>query len=107
MLKNMRLKQLARRSFPSSLYSRKERRIHRTSLYQDMLFYQEKHPESTINDIQRVFCEDSDCLDPAQHTENTLANTRTVLVGLFLVLLVCFVSVAVAGTWEPPSYILP
>ncbi len=107
MLKNMKLKQLARQSFPSSLYSRKERRIHRTSLYHDMLLYQEQHPKSTINDIRHVFCEDHDCLDLTQHTANMLANTRSILIGLCLVLLVCLTAIAVASTWEPPIYILP
>ncbi len=107
MFKKRRLKQLARRSFPSSRYSWKERRLHRTSLYHDMLSYQEKHPECTISDIRRRFCDESEWDDPARHLENMLPSARTVFVILCLFLLVCLALIALASTWDAPYYIIP
>lgn len=106
MFKKRKLKQLARRSFPSSQYSWKERKMLRTSLYQDMLFYQEKHPECTISDIQHRFCDESEW-SPAQRLENTLPGARTLFADLCLLLLICLTLIALASTWDAPSYIIP
>lgn len=95
------LKRLAYQAFPSSCYSLKERIYYRKIFYNDILSYQDSHPDSTIDDIKSLFCDNDEIA--AFCSDSVCMHKRFKLLGVSILLLTlaCFIFLLFSGTWQP------
>lgn len=96
------LKRLVNETFPASGYSLKERMYYRKNLYNDILSYQDSHPDCTIEEIKCLFCEKNEIAAPSMDSVHLLKKTKIVVFCVLLVLLVCFLMLKYSATWKPP-----
>lgn len=101
MNKTKALKRLAYQAFPSSIYSLKERINGRKNLYNDILSYQESHPDSTIDDIKSLFCDNNEIADFC--LDSVCLRKRLKLIGfsILFLMLACFIFLLFSDTWQP------
>lgn len=95
------LKRLAYQTFPSYGYSLKERINYRKNLYNDILSYQDSHPDCTIEDIKSLFCDNNEIA--AFSSDSVCLHKRFKIIGfsILLLMLACFIFLLFSNTWQP------
>lgn len=97
-----KLNKLANRIYPSTLYSRVERRQLKNSILDEMLVYIDNHPDASIESIQQQFC-DNETITCQHELSARQVLKYCLFIGLAICVL-CFIMYFVAKNWLPPTY---
>jgi hypothetical protein len=102
MLTTRQLNKLAKRIYPSEMYSRIERKKLRLAIKDEMMSYLEEHPHTTQEDLQRYFIGDESLSLRQEISSSRLLKIVAVVGGCIIVF--CVILYIIASTWESPTY---
>lgn len=87
MLSDRQIHKLSQKIYPSSVFSRKERKHLRQAIAEEIKIYLEEHPDVTYENVQ-------------QHSHTT----KIILCIVLVIIVLCAIFYSISNNWLPPSY---
>ena len=102
MLSDRQIRKLSQKIYPSSVFSRKERKHLRQAIAEEIKIYLEEHPDVTYENVQQHF---TDVVFSANQQEKQHSHTTKIILCIILVIIVlCAIFYSISNNWLPPSY---
>nr|MBP3598893.1 hypothetical protein [Eubacterium sp.] len=102
MNKKTKLKKITKQIFPATQYSWKERKIHQKNLYEEMTSFWNSHPEYSVDDVIRTYC-DEESINILPSEKNLAGGVKLVLILLCIVVLIGLFIFFVSNSWNAPT----